>query len=254
MSNKEAVEALTKMHEFAKDAAKMLGLIPIECQTSGCKSPVTCFGCYEGMGETLPACDDCCGHGNEDGWCRPIAEVFKWGDKHSERADAIEEESEAREQRRSVERKRIADIHSPSTVEARVTEYRYVGSPSVRVVEWPRNELRERALELEKENDGLRDDVAACAGKLVKLAKMENAITLLVDDHAQELEEMQGKVDALEMRASLSKEPVTQMELSAQIISFCNGHKELRGPFEGMEPLMTFSNLLAEWLRVKGCC
>jgi hypothetical protein len=38
------------------------------------KKPATCFGAYEMQeGETF-ACDDCCGHGNEDGWCRPVSE------------------------------------------------------------------------------------------------------------------------------------------------------------------------------------
>ena len=43
----------------------------IPCHT--CGKPATCFGSYEdnfGAG-----CDECCGHGNEDGWCKPIAEI-----------------------------------------------------------------------------------------------------------------------------------------------------------------------------------
>lgn len=38
-----------------------------------CGGIATCTGSYEGAGEPdKPACDDCCGHGNEDGHCRPI--------------------------------------------------------------------------------------------------------------------------------------------------------------------------------------
>ena len=46
--------------------------------------PATCFGLYEdlhedsGDGPTTsggPSCDDCCGHGNEDGHCAPLASV-----------------------------------------------------------------------------------------------------------------------------------------------------------------------------------
>lgn len=35
-----------------------------------CGNPATCVGHYEsGDEEYDPACDDCCGHGNEDGHC-----------------------------------------------------------------------------------------------------------------------------------------------------------------------------------------
>lgn len=39
-----------------------------------CGKPATCVGVYEGRDDQprLPACDDCCGHGNEDGWCVPL--------------------------------------------------------------------------------------------------------------------------------------------------------------------------------------
>lgn len=36
-----------------------------------CGKPATCYGEYEMCGEAY-ACDDCCGHGNEDGWCKPL--------------------------------------------------------------------------------------------------------------------------------------------------------------------------------------
>lgn len=47
-----------------------------------CGKSATCIGNYEGAEHYEPACDRCCGHGNEDGWCRPIpeaiAEMSKW--------------------------------------------------------------------------------------------------------------------------------------------------------------------------------
>lgn len=43
-----------------------------------CGQQATCIGIYErdagaALALEMPACDDCCAHGNEDGHCRPIA-------------------------------------------------------------------------------------------------------------------------------------------------------------------------------------
>jgi hypothetical protein len=38
-----------------------------------CGKPATCIGAYEEDGPDTPACDDCCGHGQEDGHCLPLA-------------------------------------------------------------------------------------------------------------------------------------------------------------------------------------
>jgi hypothetical protein len=54
-----------------------------------CRKPATCRGAYEGRGEAY-ACDDCCGHGCEDGRCEPavsdadcapraVEQVRRWG-------------------------------------------------------------------------------------------------------------------------------------------------------------------------------
>ncbi len=41
-----------------------------------CGEPATCFGVYEDpSGPVERACDACCGHGNEDGWCESIREA-----------------------------------------------------------------------------------------------------------------------------------------------------------------------------------
>lgn len=52
-----------------------------------CGKPATCIGAYEDPeAKDQPACDECCGHGNEDGHCRPIkapakADALKRGDE-----------------------------------------------------------------------------------------------------------------------------------------------------------------------------
>lgn len=38
-----------------------------------CGAPATCYGNYEMTAEDY-ACDQCCAHGNEDGWCKPTEE------------------------------------------------------------------------------------------------------------------------------------------------------------------------------------
>ncbi len=37
---------------------------------TSCGAPATCHGVYEGQAGY--GCDTCCGHGDEDGWCKPI--------------------------------------------------------------------------------------------------------------------------------------------------------------------------------------
>lgn len=40
-----------------------------------CGGRATCVGAYEGQKVTEYCCDDCCGHGNEDGHCAPLEDV-----------------------------------------------------------------------------------------------------------------------------------------------------------------------------------
>ena len=40
-----------------------------------CGGRATCVGAYEGQKVTEYCCDDCCGHGNEDGHCSPLEDV-----------------------------------------------------------------------------------------------------------------------------------------------------------------------------------
>lgn len=37
-----------------------------------CGQPATCYGAYKGDKKPCYSCDACCGHGNEDGQCKPI--------------------------------------------------------------------------------------------------------------------------------------------------------------------------------------
>lgn len=37
-----------------------------------CGKPAACVGRYEDMTDNAPACDECCGHGCEDGHCEPL--------------------------------------------------------------------------------------------------------------------------------------------------------------------------------------
>jgi len=41
-----------------------------------CGKPAACIGRYGTDDAYSPACGTCCGHGNEDGWCRPVPEAL----------------------------------------------------------------------------------------------------------------------------------------------------------------------------------
>jgi hypothetical protein len=42
-----------------------------------CGKVATCFGSYESINDWGFACDDCCGHGNEDGTCWQLSELWE---------------------------------------------------------------------------------------------------------------------------------------------------------------------------------
>lgn len=48
------------------------------CHT--CGKQATCVGAYEGREPAEFGCDDCCGHGNEDGWCEHFADDAAFDD------------------------------------------------------------------------------------------------------------------------------------------------------------------------------
>lgn len=56
-------------HTFKQAVAHYLAKASPFCST--CGQPATCYGTYEGI--TGYGCDVCCGHGNEDGHCVPVA-------------------------------------------------------------------------------------------------------------------------------------------------------------------------------------
>lgn len=41
-------------------------------QCSFCDAPAVCVGRYENATQDEYGCDECCGHGNEDGYCTPL--------------------------------------------------------------------------------------------------------------------------------------------------------------------------------------
>lgn len=47
----------------------------MEHKCAECGSPATCFGSYESEYTPAYACDECCGHGCEDGHCDALKEV-----------------------------------------------------------------------------------------------------------------------------------------------------------------------------------
>jgi hypothetical protein len=49
--------------------------VPAPTALCDCGKPAVCFGAYEGNWQPSFSCADCCGHGNEDGWCKPVEEL-----------------------------------------------------------------------------------------------------------------------------------------------------------------------------------
>lgn len=61
----------------------------IEKVCANCGKPATCCGVYESAKEATYACDDCCGHGNEDGWCDPVDDARPAGEQGADRANTV---------------------------------------------------------------------------------------------------------------------------------------------------------------------
>ena len=64
---------------------------PAAPRCAHCDKPATCFGSYEDSVSWGYACDECCGHGCEDGQCFPIAEI---GVEFQKQAVALEKMDE----------------------------------------------------------------------------------------------------------------------------------------------------------------
>lgn len=52
-----------------------------------CGKPATCLGAYESEENLGFACDECCGHGNEDGWCVQVNASVSQQQRHT--GDAV---------------------------------------------------------------------------------------------------------------------------------------------------------------------
>lgn len=89
----------TRLKELRELVRRLEGERP---KCSHCGNPATCFGSYERPDAHGFACDECCGHGCEDGHCAQLQETFEampgWCDnleRTTERADELEGERDA---------------------------------------------------------------------------------------------------------------------------------------------------------------
>jgi hypothetical protein len=69
----EAEALLADADDARTDAGHFIAAIDDDATCDHCKRrPAVCIGRYEDDGPPESACNKCCGHGNEDGWCMPI--------------------------------------------------------------------------------------------------------------------------------------------------------------------------------------
>lgn len=67
----ERIDEIEKWHHETMVVGRLLaGSDPLKC--THCGKVAKCFARYEEHGPAALACDECCGHGNEDGWCVPL--------------------------------------------------------------------------------------------------------------------------------------------------------------------------------------
>lgn len=82
----------------------------LTCDHCG-KEPAACFGHYEGgEGDPCVACDTCCGHGNEDGWCVRLEDLPGWAATVNRSANALRDERDALMRERDAYRATVADL------------------------------------------------------------------------------------------------------------------------------------------------
>jgi hypothetical protein len=62
-----ALALMSELDAVRADLAELVAALP-KCELCH-KLPATCVGSYEGQPEETRACDECCGHGCEDGLC-----------------------------------------------------------------------------------------------------------------------------------------------------------------------------------------
>lgn len=90
-----AADAADQLLAADAEIALLASSIPIcrRCE----RRPATCFGAHgTGAGSVLGvACDQCCGHGSDDGWCVPLEDLPDWACAAHARAEALRVELEA---------------------------------------------------------------------------------------------------------------------------------------------------------------
>jgi hypothetical protein len=69
------MEDATGGHVSAWGLSENVRILPMKNRCAICGKPATCHGKYEEDTEESFACDDCCGHGNEDGYCDPVESI-----------------------------------------------------------------------------------------------------------------------------------------------------------------------------------
>lgn len=57
------------------DAMRAAVRLATDLRCATCGKPAACIGAYEAAVPVLPACDECCAHGCEDGSCVSLEEV-----------------------------------------------------------------------------------------------------------------------------------------------------------------------------------
>ncbi len=106
------INHLNRIHELDKQLAAEREKQP-KCVY--CENPATCFGSYECDTNHGFACDDCCGHGNEDGQCEPLQKFFAQVGTEFNKIQQLREQL-AEAQAAIVEHNRhVAEMHTASS-------------------------------------------------------------------------------------------------------------------------------------------
>lgn len=72
--NCDSIEAAARLRKRAERTKTVTDLGDV---CAHCDRPPVCIGVYEdSTGQPALACDECCGHGNEDGWCKLLTEYL----------------------------------------------------------------------------------------------------------------------------------------------------------------------------------
>lgn len=75
------------------EVERLRALVPT-CDHCGV-APAVCFGRAEDDGDPETACDTCCGHGNEDGWCVQLVDLPGWAATVARSAKTLRQERDS---------------------------------------------------------------------------------------------------------------------------------------------------------------